>query len=83
MALILVGNITSVTTIPDNADRLTEIEVMDGRVELRDTNITVSLNGSVNCQDVYKYIAGQMGCSIVFAKDLSYKTLPSNSTFGM
>lgn len=46
MALILVGNITSVTTIPDNADRLTEIEVMDGRVELRDTNITVSLNGS-------------------------------------
>ena len=81
MALILVGNITSVTTIPDNADRLTEIEVMDGRVELRDTNITVSLNGSVNCQDVYKYIAGQMGCSIVFAKDLSYKTLPNGFSY--
>lgn len=81
MALILVGNITTVTTVPDKADRMTEIEVMDGRVELRDTNISVSLNGTVNCKDVYKLIAGQMGVSVVFANDLSFKTLPNGYSY--
>jgi len=80
-ALVLVGNITSVATSFDNADRLTEIEVVDGRVELRDTNMTVSFHGAVNCQEVYQYIANQMGFSIIFAEDLSYKTLPNGFSF--
>ena len=53
-ALILAGNITSVITTPENADRMTEIEVMDGRVELRDTAICISINGPVDCKDVYE-----------------------------
>lgn len=80
-ALILAGNITNVVTVPDNADRMTEIEVVDGRVELRDTVISVSFNGAVNCHDVYQYIAEQMGVSIIFANDLEYTVLPNGFSF--
>lgn len=80
-ALILVGNVTSVITTPENADRMTEIEVMDGRVELRDTTVSISLNGSVNCKDVYNQIASKMGMSIVFAGDLSFKTMSNGFSY--
>lgn len=81
MVLILVGNVTYVTTSPDGADRVTEIEVADGRVALRDTNISVSKNGAVNTKDLYEHIAAQMGMSVVFAKDLSFVTLPNGYSF--
>lgn len=80
-ALILVGNVTTVITAPDNADRMTEIEVMDGRVELRDTTACISLNGAVNCKDVYARIAGSMGLPIVFAGDLSFKIMPNGFSY--
>ena len=80
-ALILVGNVTSVVTTPENADRMTEIEVMDGRVELRETAVTISLNGTVNCKDVYNQIASKMGLPIVFAGDLSFKTMPNGFSY--
>lgn len=80
-SLILVGNIISVVTTADNADRLTEIEVVDGRVALRDTVLTLSLNGNVSCQEVYQSIAKQMGLPIVFAKELSYRTLSNGFRF--
>lgn len=81
MSLVLVGNISSVITVRDNADRLTELEVVDGLVELRDTNISVSMNGKVNCKDVYNYIAKKMGVSIFFAKDLSFKNCPNGFSY--
>ncbi|MBQ9347325.1 MAG: hypothetical protein IJT94_08320 [Oscillibacter sp.] len=81
MALILVGNVVHVTTVPDEADRMTEIEVVDGRVELRDANISVSRNGKVDTKDLYSYLAGQMGLSVKFAKDLSYVQFPNGFSF--
>lgn len=80
-ALILAGNIANVVTVPDGADRMTEIEVVDGMAELRDTNISVSFNGSVNCKTVYSHIAKAMGLPIVFAKDLSFTNMPNGFSF--
>ena len=81
MALILVGNVTYVSTSADGADRVTEIEVADGRVALRDTNVSLSRNGTVNTRDLYEYLAAQMGMAVVFAKDLSFVTLPNGYSF--
>ena len=81
MALVLVGNVISVTTTSDNADRMTELEVVDGRVALRDTDVSVSLNGAVNCMDVYVILTSQMGIPVVFAPDLTYKVLPNGFSF--
>lgn len=81
MALILAGNVATAITTRDNADRLTELQVVDGLVELRDTTISISMNGKVNCKEVYKKIANKMGVSVVFAKDLSFKTLPNGFSY--
>lgn len=80
-SLLLVGNVSSAITTLDNADRLTELTVVDGLVELRDTNITVSINGKVDCKTVYQQIADAMGISVKFAGDLWFSTLPNGFSF--
>lgn len=84
VALILTGNIETVTTTADNADRLTEIEVTDGGVALRDVVICVSYNGKTSCDTVYRYIAGQMGMSIVYGAGVEssgFKVLPNGFAY--
>ncbi len=76
-ALVLAGNVSSAVTTLDNADRMTELTVVDGLAELRDTVVSISMNGKVNCREVYQKIADSMGVSVVFAKDLSFQTLPN------
>lgn len=80
-ALVLVGTVSSAITTRDNADRLTELSVVDGMVELRDTTVSVSMNGSVGSKDVYKMIASKMGMSIVFASDLTFCNMPNGFSF--
>lgn len=80
-SLILAGEITSVTTTSDNADRMTEIEVVDGRVALRDSYISISKNGKVNSKTIYDLIASKMGISVVYGPKLKYATLPNGFSF--
>lgn len=80
-ALILVGNVVTVTTSMDGADRMTEIEVVDGRVALRDTYLSVSFKGKVNSKDVFNRVAGAMGLAIVYSKKAKFKTLPNGFSF--
>lgn len=80
-SLILVGNIASAITTLDGADRMTELEVVDGLVELRDTTVSLSINGKVDCKKVYQKFADAMGVSVKFAKDLTYKTLPNGFSY--
>lgn len=77
MALILAGNVSSAITTRDGADRMTELQVVDGLVELRDAVVSISMNGKVNCKEAYQKIAGSMGIPVMFARDLSFKTLPN------
>lgn len=79
--LLIVGNVSSVVTTLDGNDKMTEISVADGLVELRDCEISVSFNGSVNSKDVYIYVAKKMGLTIAFADDLSYCIMPNGFSF--
>lgn len=81
IALVLAGNVVTVTTEMDGADRMTEIEVVDGRVAIRDTYISVSFSGAVNSKDVFDYIAGAMGTSILYSKGCTFKTLPNGFSY--
>lgn len=81
MAPILIGAVTSAVTVPDNADRMSELEIVDGRIALRDTKVNISYNGSVNSKKIYQYVANQMGVSIVFAKGLKFKTFPNGYSY--
>ena len=79
--LVLAGSVVSAITTLDNADRMTELEVVDGLIQLRDTIISLSVNGPVNTKDMYMRVAEQMGVSAVFAPDLTFLTLPNGFVF--
>lgn len=81
IALILAGNVVTSSTQKDGADVLTEIEVMDGRVELRDTYITVSYTGKINVKPIFDYIAKEMGVSVVYSKGCTFADLPNGFSF--
>lgn len=81
IALILAGNVVTSTTDLDNADMLTEIEVVDGRVALRDTYITVSYKGKTNTKTIFNYIAGAMGVSVVYSPKCTFKDLPNGFSY--
>lgn len=81
IALILTGNVVTSSTEMDGADRMTEIEVVDGRVALRDTYISISRSGKVNSKEVFDQIAGEMGVSVVYSKGCKFKTLPHGFSY--
>lgn len=81
IALILAGNVVTSSTEMDGADRMTEIEVVDGRVALRDTYISISRSGKVNSKEVFDQIAGEMGVSVVYSKGCKFKTLPHGFSY--
>jgi len=81
IALLIVGNVTSVVTTMSNADRMTELTVVDGRVALRDTVISMSLNGRISTKELYQRIANAMGMSIVFASELSFPMMPNGFSY--
>ena len=81
MALILVGNVTSVITTIENADRMTEITVVDGNIALRDVAVSISMNGMVNCRTLYNMLAKEMGMPITYASDLTFKNMPNGFSY--
>lgn len=81
LSLLTVGNVVSVVTVMDNADRMTEVEIVDGLVAIRDTVISVSMNGKVDCKKLYEDIAKKMGLTIMLAKDLKFKSFSNGFSF--
>lgn len=81
IALVLAGNVVTSTTQLDGADQLTEIEVVDGRVALRDTYISVSYKKKTNCKTVFDYIAKEMGVAVIYSKGCKFKNLPKGFSY--
>lgn len=81
MTLILVGNVVTTTTQTDGADMLTEIEVVDGRVEVRDTYISMSYCDIVNVKTILDYIAKEMGVSILYSKGCVFHELQNGFSY--
>lgn len=80
-ALVIIGAIASCITTDDNADRMTELEVVDGRIAIRDTYVTLSINGKTGAQQVYENVAREMGIPIVFAEDIVFKDFPTGFSY--
>ena len=79
--LVTVGNVTAVTTTMDKADRMTELEVVDGRVSFRDTYATISYNGVTNSKVIYNYIADLMGVAVVYGEGMAFKDIPNGFSY--
>ncbi len=55
------GTVTHASTSKEGADQMTEIEVADSMVELRDTNVSLSYAEGTKTDVIYQEIASQMG----------------------
>lgn len=80
-AVAIVGAVSSAETTNDNADRMTELSVVDGMVALRDTIISVSINGVVDSKMVYQMIADKMGLPLILAEELTFCIIPNGFSF--
>lgn len=69
MPCIFKGTVTNVTTDLDGADRATDIEVVDGFGEVKDTYITLSYRGKVNAYTLIEACASKLGMSVVYSQN--------------
>lgn len=81
MPLIFVGAISRVETTFDGSDRRTEIEAVDGRIELRDTYVSLSYKGKINTKKIAQDVAAQMGVTVTFSYNAVYADLPNGFSF--
>lgn len=81
MPLIFTGFVTYATTSPDGADRCTEVELVDNRVELRDTFVSLSYAGLINAKKLIDDIAAQMGVAVVYSYNAEFVDLPNGFSF--
>lgn len=80
--LIFTGVVTFATTKADGADRSTEIELVDNRIEVRDTYVSVSYSGAVNCKTLIQDTADQMGVTVSFSYNAEFKDIPNGYSYG-
>lgn len=81
MPLIFTGVVTFASTETDGSDIVTKIELVDSRIELRDTYISVSYVGSVNCKTIIQDAADQMGVAVSFSYNASFGTIPNGYSY--
>lgn len=81
MPLIFVGAVSCIETTVDGADRMTEIEAIDGRVELRDTYVSLSYKGKISAKKIIQDVAGQMGVSVTFSYNATFAEYPNGYSF--
>ena len=81
MPLIFTGVVTFGSTELDGADTVTDIEVTDTRVELRDTYVALSYAGKVNTKDIITDVAGQMGITPSFSYNAEFSELPNGYSY--
>lgn len=80
--LVFAGTVTNVETEADGADTRTDLEVLDGRRELRDTYVTLSYLSTTGSKDIIEAVAGQMGLPVVFSEQASFIDVPDYSFVG-
>lgn len=81
LALIFAGIVSYVSTTIDSADRKTEIEVIDNLVEIRDTYVSVSYNGTVNWKIIFDDVAAQMGVAVSYSYNAEFVDISNGFSF--
>ena len=81
LALIFDGIVSYVSTTIDSADRKTEIEVIDNLVEIRDTYVSVSYNGTVTGKIIFDDVAAQMGVAVSYSYNAEFVDISNGFSF--
>lgn len=81
LPLILAGSVSFSRSKPDGANILTEIEVVDGLVEIRDTWVSISYAGKVNSKKIIDDVAAQMGVTVTYSYNAEFSDIPNGFSF--
>lgn len=81
LPLILSGSVSYTRTQPDGADVMTEIEVVDGLAEIRDTWVSISYAGKVNSKKIIDDVAAQMGVTVTYSYNAEFADIPNGFSF--
>ena len=81
LPLILSGSVSYTRTQPDGADVMTEIEVVDGLAEIRDTWVSISYAGKVNTKKIIDDVAAQMGVTVTYSYNAEFADIPNGFSF--
>lgn len=68
--LLAAGSITGAHTRFEGSDVVTELEVHDGYVEIRDTAVTLGYGAGVSAAAIIRDLAKQMGLPLIMAHDV-------------
>jgi len=81
MPLIFSGIVTQAVTSNDGADRKTELDIVDNLVEIRDTYVSLSYNGTVNWKTIFDDVSSQMGVAISYSYNAEFVDIPNGFSF--
>lgn len=79
--LVFTGVVTFSSTSLDGADLCTQLELVDNRIEIRDTYVSISYSGVVNTKTLIQDTAGQMGVAVTFSYNAEFVDLPNGFSF--
>lgn len=81
MPLIFSGIVTFMRTKKDGSDVVTELELVDNRVELRDTYVSLSYAGRVSCKTLIQDTAAQMGLTASISYNADFSEIPNGFSY--
>lgn len=81
MPVILSGSVSFSRSKPDGANVRTEIEVVDGLKEIRDTWVSLSYAGLINAKKIIDDIAAQMGITVSYSYNATFSDIPNGFSF--
>lgn len=81
MPLIFTGIVTFAQTKMDGSDVVTEVELVDNRIEVRDTYVAVGYSGKVSCKTLIQDTANQMGLTVSFSYNATFKNIANGFSY--
>jgi hypothetical protein len=81
MPLVFIGAVSFVETAMEGADRMTTIEAIDGRLEIRDTWVSMAYAGIINTRKIIEDAAREMGVAVIFSHNAQFADLPNGFSF--
>lgn len=81
MPLLFEGTVSYASTSLDNADRKTEIELVDSLKSTRDSYLSMSYTEPVSWQKIFDDVADKMGVAVSYSYNATFKDISSGFSF--
>ena len=81
LPLIFAGVVSYASTAKDGSDIKTEIEVNDSLIEIRNTYVSISYNGTVNWKTIMDDVAAKMGVAVTYSYNATFVDIPNGFSF--